>query len=140
MFQTAFREAGSAKEATETETGLKTRTCSRCGETETEVIPVLNHTHTLIKVDAKVVDDKAVVSVINECDVIPKEKLQRLFGKFIRLEDNTTRTTRGTGLGLFIVKGLVEAMGGSIELSSTDGCGFCATVTIGLAGENEVDA
>ena len=35
---------------------------------------------------------------------------------FIRLDDNTTRTTRGTGLGLFIVKGLVEAMQGQIKL------------------------
>ena len=91
---------------------------------------------TIINIEAKVVGNKAAISVKNECDVIPKEKLQRLFGKFIRLEDNTTRTTRGTGLGLFIVKGLVEAMNGKIELSSTDGCGFCATVTIELAGQN----
>lgn len=91
---------------------------------------------TIINIEANVIDNKAVISVKNECDVIPKDKLQRLFGKFIRLEDNTTRTTRGTGLGLFIVKGLIEAMNGKIELTSTDGCGFCATVTIELAGQN----
>lgn len=88
----------------------------------------------VIRVEADMRDNKARILVKNDCDVIPKDKLQRLFGKFIRLEDNTTRTTRGTGLGLFIVKGLVEAMNGKIELSSSTGCGFCAEVTLNLAG------
>ena len=95
---------------------------------------------TIISVDTNIVDGKAVITVKNQCDIIPKEKLQRLFGKFIRLEDNTTRTTRGTGLGLFIVKGLIEAMNGKIELSSDDNCGFCAEVTINLAGDENADA
>ena len=95
---------------------------------------------TIISVDTKIVDGKAVIAVKNQCDVIPKEKLKRLFGKFIRLEDKTTRTTRGTGLGLFIVKGLVEAMNGTISLSSDDNCGFCAEVTIHLAGDENADA
>ncbi|MBE7709634.1 MAG: GHKL domain-containing protein [Cyanobacteria bacterium SIG32] len=92
----------------------------------------------IIRIETSVVDNQAKIYVKNDCDVIPKDKLQRLFGKFIRLDDNTTRTTRGTGLGLFIVKGLVEAMNGKIELSSTDGCGFCAEVTIDLAGVEDV--
>jgi len=92
----------------------------------------------IIRIETDVVDNQAKIFVKNDCDVIPKDKLQRLFGKFIRLDDNTTRTTRGTGLGLFIVKGLVEAMNGKIELSSTDGCGFCAEVTIDLAGVEDV--
>ncbi len=92
----------------------------------------------IIRIETNVVDNQAKIYVKNDCDIIPKDKLQRLFGKFIRLDDNTTRTTRGTGLGLFIVKGLVEAMNGKIELSSTDGCGFCAEVTIDLAGVEDV--
>ena len=92
----------------------------------------------IIRIETNVVDNQAKIYVKNDCDVIPKDKLQRLFGKFIRLDDNTTRTTRGTGLGLFIVKGLVEAMNGKIELSSTDGCGFCAEVTMDLAGVEDV--
>lgn len=92
---------------------------------------------TVIRVETKTRGNKAYISVMNECDVIPKDKLQKLFGKFVRLDDHTTRTTRGTGLGLFIVKGLVEAMNGKIEISSTDGCGFCAKVTLNLA---EVDS
>ena len=91
-----------------------------------------------IIVDTKVEDGKAKVFVKNECDVIPSEKLGKLFEKFMRLDDNTTRTTRGTGLGLFIVKGLVEAMNGSIELRSDENCGFCVEVTLNLAEVDEV--
>ena len=93
---------------------------------------------TPIVVDTAVVDDKAKIFVKNQCDVISPKKLNKLFEKFIRLDDNTTRTTRGTGLGLFIVKGLVEAMDGSIQLYSDKDCGFCAEVTLNLAGANEV--
>ncbi len=85
-----------------------------------------------IKVETEIKKDDAHIYVKNDCDFIPKDKLQRLFGKFIRMDDNTTRTTRGTGLGLFIVKGLIEAMNGKIELYSSQDCGFCAEVVIGV--------
>lgn len=91
-----------------------------------------------ITVDTVVADGKAKIFVNNECDVIPPKQLRRLFEKFIRLDDNTTRTTRGTGLGLFIVKGLIEAMNGTIELHSDKNIGFCAEVTLQLVPSDEV--
>lgn len=93
----------------------------------------------VITVDTAIVDNKAKFFVKNECDVIPPKQLKKLFEKFVRLDDNTTRTTRGTGLGLFIVKGLVEAMNGTIELHSDEEIGFCAEVTLNFAAE-AVDA
>lgn len=86
-----------------------------------------------IIVETQVIDDKAKIFVKNDCEVIPPAKLKKLFEKFIRLDDNTTRTTRGTGLGLFIVKGLVEAMNGQIELHSDKTCGFCVEVTLNIS-------
>ena len=77
---------------------------------------------------------KAIITVKNKCDKIPEKKLKSLFDKFVRLDDEMTRTTRGTGLGLFIVKGLIEAMYGTIELSSDDEFGFCVTVKLNIAG------
>ncbi len=91
-----------------------------------------------IIVDAVISSDKAKIFVKNDCDVIPPEKLNKLFEKFIRLDDNTTRTTRGTGLGLFIVKGLIEAMEGEIKLHSDENCGFCAEITMNLSNAVEV--
>ena len=74
---------------------------------------------TNITIDIKKEKNNAVIKISNSYDYIPPDKLQKLFGKFTRIDDKTTRTTRGTGLGLFIVKGLVLAMNGSIELKST---------------------
>lgn len=92
---------------------------------------------TKIVVDTVVLDDKVKLFVKNDCDVIPPDKLKKLFEKFIRLDDNTTRTTRGTGLGLFIVKGLIEAMNGEIDIHSDKNCGFCVEVTLNLSHVKE---
>ena len=86
-----------------------------------------------ITLDYEIRDEKLVVSVQNAYEVIPREKLKTLFDKFTRVDDKTTRTTRGTGLGLFIVKGLVEAMGGEIRLYSNKECGFCVKVFMPIA-------
>ena len=86
-----------------------------------------------ITLDYEIREDMLVVSVQNDYDVIPREKLKTLFDKFTRVDDSTTRTTRGTGLGLFIVKGLVEAMNGEIRLYSNEKCGFCVKVFLQIA-------
>ena len=75
-------------------------------------------------------DNKLIISVKNDYEIIPREKLKTLFEKFTRVDDSTTRTTRGTGLGLFIVKGLVEGMGGEIRLYSNEEYGFCVKVSM----------
>ena len=91
-----------------------------------------------ITLDSELRKDKIVVSVKNDYDVIPREKLKTLFDKFTRIDDSTTRTTRGTGLGLFIVKGLVEGMGGEIRLYSNEECGFCVKLYLPLVVQEEI--
>lgn len=93
-----------------------------------------------IIVDSEILNNQTKVYVKNDCEIIPQAKLNKLFEKFIRLDDNTTRTTRGTGLGLFIVKGLIEAMNGKIELHSDENCGFCVELTFNLAKEGIYEA
>lgn len=74
------------------------------------------------------------VTVSNQCDPIPMsnlEELESLFEKFKRLDDSLIRTTRGSGLGLFITRGLVEAMAGRIHLTYEDGrFEVCFTVPV----------
>lgn len=72
-----------------------------------------------IVVSAANVENKPCLSILNQSDIIPADKLETLFDKFVRLDSELTRTTRGTGLGLYIVKGLCEAMNISIDISST---------------------
>jgi two-component system phosphate regulon sensor histidine kinase PhoR len=54
---------------------------------------------------------------------IPPECIPRIFDKFYRVRDERTRNVVGTGLGLPIVKGIVEAHLGAVEVESKPGEG-----------------
>jgi two-component system cell cycle sensor histidine kinase PleC len=64
---------------------------------------------------------------------IPAEDLDRAFEKFGQGGHDALSGDKGTGLGLPIVKGLVELHGGTIALESTEGYGTCATITLPAA-------
>lgn len=68
---------------------------------------------------------------------IPKEKHEDIFRQFIRVDQDSVRLYDGTGLGLPIVLGLLELMGGKIWLESEKGVGttFYFTVPFGQRGE-----
>ena len=93
--------------------------------------------NTPIVIDGKIEKDKAIIKVSNQADFIDKQILHSLFDKFIRIDDKTTRTTRGTGLGLYIVKGLVEAMNGNVSLKSKPENIFYVKVTLPIYKEEE---
>ena len=54
---------------------------------------------------------------------IPQDMRDKVFERFFRIKDENTRYITGTGLGLPIVKSLVEGMGGRVELMSPGGQG-----------------
>ena len=58
------------------------------------------------------------ISVKNYGTCIPKEKQDKIFDKFYRVDSYLTSKTQGSGLGLYIVKMLVEKMDGKIETVS----------------------
>ena len=61
---------------------------------------------------------KLVISVEDTGRGIKPEKIDKLFTKFQRLEEDKNTTLEGTGLGLAITKSLVEMMGGKIVVQS----------------------
>lgn len=71
---------------------------------------------------------KLVISVEDTGRGIRPEKIDRLFTKFERLEEDRNTTLEGTGLGLAITKKLVEMMGGKIVVQSVYGEGSRFTV------------
>lgn len=93
--------------------------------------------NTPITLSAEVDNNKALIKITNKSEFIDKDKLNKLFDKFIRLDLDTTRSTRGTGLGLYIVKGLVNAMNGSIYLKSTENEDFSVYLIFPLAEKSD---
>ncbi len=61
----------------------------------------------------------ARVDVIDHGFGVPPDKHEAIFDKFVRLERDMHGITRGSGLGLFITRQLVEAMQGKITVESS---------------------
>lgn len=64
---------------------------------------------------------------------IPKVQQTKIFQKFYRAQNDATRDIQGTGLGLFVVKMLVEKMGGSISFTSEENVGTTFVFSLKLA-------
>lgn len=63
-------------------------------------------------------ENQATVKITNKGKQIPKEKLDKIFEKFYRLDSLRTSKTGGSGLGLAIAKEIVELHGGRIYAES----------------------
>ncbi len=66
-----------------------------------------------------------------------KKSIKHIFEKFYRAEDTLTAQTKGYGLGLSIVKNLVELNGGTISVNSQEGEGSTFTVTFPIIKEQQ---
>ena len=76
----------------------------------------------------------AVVSVADTGSGIPPEDLPRVFDRFYRGDPSRSRATGRSGLGLSIVKGLVEMHGGQVWAESTPGQGARFSFSLPLWG------
>jgi two-component system sensor histidine kinase KdpD len=64
---------------------------------------------------------------------VPDEALGRLFEKFYRVPKSSQSSRRGTGIGLAVVRGLIEAMGGTVTASRSTMGGLAITMTLPAA-------
>ncbi|MBV9614653.1 MAG: sensor histidine kinase [Ktedonobacteraceae bacterium] len=81
-----------------------------------------------------------VICVKDHGPGIPPEDLPLLFEKFVRLKRDLAGSVRGTGLGLYISKRLIEAMGGNmwVESSGVPGEGSCFCFTLPLVMSDSI--
>lgn len=92
-----------------------------------------------VKVEKK--GSYATISVSDKGTGIPKNSLRYIFDKFYRVENSLTAKTKGHGLGLSIVKNMVEMNGGTIEVKSEYGKGstFIVKFPTLLSSDADVD-
>jgi K+-sensing histidine kinase KdpD len=70
--------------------------------------------------------------VLDEGSGIPDDEKKRVFDKFYRIGNETTRTTKGTGLGLYLCKKIVEDHKGHIRVADNlnRGSNFMVSFTV----------
>lgn len=83
-------------------------------------------------------DDKLVFEIIDEGIGMPQEKLKDIYKPFNRI-DNKESLIEGNGFGLFVVKGLIDLLGGDIEVQSELNKGSMFTVKIPVEYVDNVD-
>ncbi|SHE71206.1 two-component system, OmpR family, sensor kinase [Marinitoga hydrogenitolerans DSM 16785] len=76
-----------------------------------------------VKITLKSEDDKVLILVEDNGIGISKEHHEKIFEKFYRVDSSLTYEISGTGIGLSVVKELVEIQGGKIWLKSVEGKG-----------------
>lgn len=92
-----------------------------------------------IKVNVKGDGDKVIISVADNGIGIPADDLGHIFQKFYRVDSTQTREIGGTGLGLYLVKQRVEALGGRVWAESDFGHGSTFYVSLPRISESEYE-
>jgi PAS domain S-box-containing protein len=82
-----------------------------------------------VSIDARMEDDNSMAIVVSDTGIgMDPDDLALAMEKFGQVDRGLDRKHEGTGLGLPLVKGLMEAHGGSLELKSEKGVGTTATI------------
>jgi signal transduction histidine kinase len=76
---------------------------------------------------------RAVIRVIDEGPGIPPDRLEAIFEPHVRLVGTEAGSKNGSGLGLYIARGIVEAHGGQIWADNAEGGGAVFVISLPLA-------
>ena len=86
-----------------------------------------------VEVTAALEDDHVRVSICDHGTGIHRDDMSKLFKKFSRLEQPHVTKVKGTGLGLYICKAMIEGQGGRVWVESEPGKGSTFSYTIPIA-------
>jgi PAS domain S-box-containing protein len=83
-----------------------------------------------ITISGRYDSDQVYVAVTDQGIGIPPGERERIFDRFYRVDSALSRRTQGAGLGLYLVKSVIEAHGGRIWVESTPGQGSTFVFTL----------
>lgn len=95
----------------------------------------INYTSAGGRVDVSLeVSPVELTTIVSDTGIgIPKEAMPHLFNKFFRVSNQMQQASKGTGLGLYISKSIIEKLGGKIWVESEVGKGSKFSFTLPLA-------
>ncbi|PZM82608.1 MAG: hypothetical protein DKT66_11470 [Candidatus Melainabacteria bacterium] len=91
------------------------------------------HSNGVVRVSCQTSGNSIKIEVLDTGIGIPSESIGKIFDRFYRVDKSRTRSTGGSGLGLSIVKALVDGLGGEITVKSQLGQGSTFTVSLPLS-------
>ncbi len=86
--------------------------------------------HSEVTIRATVADRSMLTSISDQGIGIPKDEIPRLFERFHRARNVSSRYYGGLGLGLYIARAIVEVHSGTIQVKSEEGAGSTFTVRL----------
>jgi signal transduction histidine kinase len=78
-------------------------------------------------------DERVTITVLDRGPGLAPEQLERVTGAFYRAEPSRNRETGGAGLGLSIAEAITDAHGGTLTLTTRDGGGLAAAISLPAA-------
>ncbi len=97
-----------------------------------------HHASTKIRVESLLAAGQVVLSIGDDGPGIPPADRERIFDRFVRLDKARSRQSGGTGLGLSVVRSIVDAHHGTIIVDrdhDLGGASITVMLPVGLAGQ-----
>jgi signal transduction histidine kinase len=96
----------------------------------------VRHAQSEVYVSLREDTGRAVLKVEDDGNGVPPEERERIFERFVRLDESRAQDDGGSGLGLAIVDKIVGGLGGTVGVreSRTGGAGFVVTLPVGVHG------
>ncbi len=88
------------------------------------------HAHRRVAIGVVDREGLAVLTVEDDGDGVPADQRDRIFERFVRLDEARSRDAGGSGLGLPIVRAIAEAVGGRVTVDASRWGGARFTVTL----------
>ena len=83
--------------------------------------PIIKWRSSTVRISTRQAGNGIRVEVYNEGIGVAPDKIGKLFQKFYRVHDPETKLTKGTGVGLYLVRRFVELHGGGVGVESEYG-------------------
>ncbi|ABS03293.1 sensor histidine kinase [Kineococcus radiotolerans] len=93
----------------------------------------VRHADSAVRLELSVRDGEALLRVCDDGPGIPVGERERVFERFVRLDESRQRGSGGTGLGLPIVRETVAAHGGTVQVEDSPGRGAVLALRVPLA-------